>query len=78
MRLAVQTGIAGASVEDMKPDGSIYDLDLATERVQAAVEVARAQPFPFMLTARAENFLVGNRDLADTIRRLAVVRGGWC
>ena len=70
MRLAVQTGIAGASVEDMKPDGSIYDINLATERVQAAVEVARVQPFPFMFTARAENFLVGKRDLDDTVRRL--------
>ena len=40
------------------------------ERVQAAVEVARALPFPFTLTARAENFLHGRTDLDDTIRRL--------
>jgi 2-methylisocitrate lyase-like PEP mutase family enzyme len=40
------------------------------ERVQAAVETARALPFPFVLTARAENYLHGRRDLDDTIRRL--------
>ncbi len=38
--------------------------------MQAAVEAARALPFPFMLTARAENFLYGRTDLDDTIRRL--------
>jgi 2-methylisocitrate lyase-like PEP mutase family enzyme len=43
---------------------------LATERVAAAVEAARAQPFPFTLTARCENFLRGTPDLDDTIRRL--------
>lgn len=43
---------------------------LATERVAAAVEAARAFPFPFVLTARAENFLRGKPDLEDTIRRL--------
>ena len=48
----------------------IYDFTLAVERVQAAVEVARALPFPFTLTARAENFLYGRNDLDDTIRRL--------
>ena len=48
----------------------IYDFTLAVERVQAAVEVARALPFPFTLTARAENFLHGRKDLDDTIKRL--------
>ena len=38
--------------------------------MQAAVEAARALPFPFMLTARAENFLHGRKDLDDTIKRL--------
>jgi len=42
----------------------------AAERVHAAAEVARSLPFPFMLTARAENYLHGRRDLDDTIRRL--------
>ncbi|TMH32847.1 MAG: isocitrate lyase/phosphoenolpyruvate mutase family protein, partial [Betaproteobacteria bacterium] len=42
----------------------------AVERIKAAVQAARAQAFPFALTARAENFLRGNPDLDDTIRRL--------
>jgi 2-methylisocitrate lyase-like PEP mutase family enzyme len=39
-------------------------------RIEAAVAAARSLPFDFTLTARAENFLHGNPDLADTIRRL--------
>ena len=59
-------------MEDASGDDShpIYDHALAVERVAAAVEAARALPFPFTLTARAENFLHGRRDLDDTIRRL--------
>jgi 2-methylisocitrate lyase-like PEP mutase family enzyme len=65
-------GVAGASVEDDSgdPANPIYEFELAVARVRAAAEVTRALPFPFMLTARAENFLHGRRDLADTIRRL--------
>jgi 2-methylisocitrate lyase-like PEP mutase family enzyme len=72
IRLAAATGIVGASVEDASGDESrpIYDFSLAIDRVAAAVEAARALPFPFTLTARAENFLHGRRDLADTLRRL--------
>ena len=72
IRLAAEAGIVGGSVEDFSgdPRRPIYDLSLATERVAAAVEAARALPFPFTLTARAENFLRGNPDLDDTIRRL--------
>jgi 2-methylisocitrate lyase-like PEP mutase family enzyme len=72
IRLAAATGIVGGSVEDATGDDSrpIYDRVLAVERVVAAVEAARALPFPFTLTARAENFLHGRRDLDDTIRRL--------
>ena len=44
--------------------------DLPTERVRAAVEVARSLDFHFTLTARAENLLRGRNDLDDTIRRL--------
>ncbi len=71
-RLAAATGLAGGSVEDAtgRPDDPIYDHELAVERVRAAVEVTRALPFPFMLTARAENYLVGRRDIKDTIKRL--------
>ncbi|MGO8866123.1 MAG: oxaloacetate decarboxylase [Alphaproteobacteria bacterium] len=72
IRLAGASGLVGASVEDASgdPKHPIYDHALAVERVAAAVEAARAQPFPFTLTARAENFLHGRRDLDDTIRRL--------
>jgi 2-methylisocitrate lyase-like PEP mutase family enzyme len=72
IRLAGATGIVGGSVEDASGDDSrpIYDFALAVERVAAAVEAARALPFPFTLTARAENYLHGRADLDDTIRRL--------
>ncbi|MGA8871010.1 MAG: isocitrate lyase/phosphoenolpyruvate mutase family protein [Candidatus Acidiferrales bacterium] len=72
IRMAGATGIVGGSVEDASGDDSrpIYDFSLAVERVAAAVEAARALPFPFTLTARAENYLHGRADLDDTIRRL--------
>lgn len=70
--LAAEAGVVGGSIEDYSGDPSkpIYDFALAVERVQAAVEAARALDFPFTLTARAENLLRGRRDLDDTIRRL--------
>ena len=63
IRLAAEAGISGGSIEDATGDPArpIYDFDLAVERVHAAVEVARALPVPFMLTARAENLLHGRR-----------------
>lgn len=72
IRLAAATGLAGGSVEDSTGDPAkpIFDFDVAVERVRAAVAAARAQPFPFMLTARAENLLHGRKDMADTIKRL--------
>src|SRR5882762_5769522 len=72
IRLAAEAGVVGGSIEDATGDPSqpIYDLDLAVERVQAAVEVARSLPFRFTLTARAENLLHGRLDLDDTIKRL--------
>jgi 2-methylisocitrate lyase-like PEP mutase family enzyme len=72
IRLAAEAGVVGGSIEDATGDPlkPIYDFDLAVERVRAAAEVARSLPTPFMLTARAENFLHGRRDLDDTIRRL--------
>ncbi len=72
IRLAGEAGLVGASIEDASGDKSkpLYELAHATERIAAAVKAARALPFDFMLTARAENFLKGNPDLADTIRRL--------
>ncbi|HXV59881.1 MAG TPA: isocitrate lyase/phosphoenolpyruvate mutase family protein [Vicinamibacteria bacterium] len=70
--LAAQAGVVGGSIEDYTGDDSkpIYDLGLAVERVAAAVEAARRLPFPFTLTARAENLLHGRNDLDDTIERL--------
>jgi 2-methylisocitrate lyase-like PEP mutase family enzyme len=65
-----EAGAVGGSIEDWDPGGRLYDLDHAVERVAAAVEAARDLPFPFMLTARAENHIRGNPDLDDTIVRL--------
>ncbi|WP_128926647.1 isocitrate lyase/PEP mutase family protein [Bradyrhizobium guangxiense] len=69
---AAEAGAVGGSIEDFSGDRDrpIYDFSHAVERVQAAVEVTRALPFPFTLTARAENFLHGRKDIDDTIRRL--------
>jgi 2-methylisocitrate lyase-like PEP mutase family enzyme len=69
IRLAAAAGLVGGSIEDYS-GAKLYDLEHATERVAAAVAAARALPFPFTLTARCENFLRGNPDLDDTIRRL--------
>ena len=64
-------GAVGGSIEDWDGDtGRLYDVGHAVERVEAAVAAARALPFPFMLTARAENHIRGNPDLDDTIARL--------
>jgi 2-methylisocitrate lyase-like PEP mutase family enzyme len=72
IRLAAAAGLVGASIEDSTTsrDNPIYDLDLAVDRTKAAAEVVRSLPFAFMLTARAENYLFGRRDLSDTIKRL--------
>jgi 2-methylisocitrate lyase-like PEP mutase family enzyme len=69
---AADAGAVGGSIEDSTGDVShpIYDFSLAAERVHAAVEAARTLPFPFTLTARAENLLHGRNDLDDTIKRL--------
>jgi 2-methylisocitrate lyase-like PEP mutase family enzyme len=73
IRLAGEmAGLVGGSIEDATGDlrRPIYDFQHAVERVTAAVEAARALPFPFVLVGRAENFLHGRPDLDDTIRRL--------
>ncbi len=71
-RRAGAVGLVGASIEDatQRADDPLYELELAADRVRAAVAAVRALPFPFTLTARAENFLVGRPDLKDAIRRL--------
>jgi 2-methylisocitrate lyase-like PEP mutase family enzyme len=72
IRLAAAAGLVGCSIEDATGDKSrpFYDLAAATARIRAAAEAARTLPFPFTLTARSENFLRGNPDLDDTIKRL--------
>ena len=72
IRLAAAAGLVGGSIEDATGDPArpFYDLSEATERIAAAVESARKLPFPFTLTARSENFVRGNPNLEDTIRRL--------
>jgi len=69
VELGIGAGLAGCSVEDW--DGAaIYDIGLATERVAAAAEAAHQGPVHLVLTGRAENFIHGREDLADTIERL--------
>ncbi|WP_072388699.1 isocitrate lyase/phosphoenolpyruvate mutase family protein [Hyphomicrobium sp. CS1BSMeth3] len=71
IRAAGAVGLVGGSIEDCAgPGKQIYEFDHAVRRVEAAIAAARALPFRFMFTARAENFIRGNPDLDDTIRRL--------
>jgi len=69
---AAGTGLAGLSVEDYsrRDEDPIYDRTLAAERVAAAAQAAHAGTVRMVLTARAENYLHGRPDLADTIARL--------
>lgn len=64
-----EVGVVGGSIEDFSGE-RIYDFSHAVERVEAASKVARSLPFPFTLTARAENLIRGRDDLDDTIERL--------
>jgi 2-methylisocitrate lyase-like PEP mutase family enzyme len=70
--LAAKAGLAGGSIEDATSNQQdpIYPFALAVERVKAAVMAARSLPFPFTLTARAENLIYGRPDLSDTVKRL--------
>jgi 2-methylisocitrate lyase-like PEP mutase family enzyme len=71
VRLAGEVGLAGCSIEDWNPDDqSLYGIEEAAERVAAAAEAAHAGDTSLVLTARAENYLRGKTDLADTIARL--------
>jgi 2-methylisocitrate lyase-like PEP mutase family enzyme len=69
---AIGTGLAGCSIEDATGRSSdpVYGPRLAAERVAAAAEAAHRGPHRLVLTARAENYLYGRDDLADTIARL--------
>lgn len=72
VKLAAAAGLVGCSIEDSinRPGAALYELELAVERVRAAAEAARALPFTFTLTGRAENFLFPQPVLNDTIKRL--------
>ncbi|MEX2297332.1 MAG: isocitrate lyase/phosphoenolpyruvate mutase family protein [Dongiaceae bacterium] len=72
IRQGAAAGLVGGSIEDSTRAGKepVYEMAHAADRVRAAAEAVRALPFPFMLVGRAENFLHGRPDLADTIRRL--------
>ena len=72
IHLAAEIGLVGGSIEDATGDTNkpLYDISFAAERVAAAVQTARSLSFRFTLTARAENFIRGKPDLADTIKRL--------
>ncbi len=65
-----EAGAVGGSIEDYDPDGRIYELAHAAERVAAACEAAERLDFPFLVVGRAENHLRGVDDLDDTIARL--------
>lgn len=70
IEMAIATGLVGGSIEDATgdPGRPIHDIAAAVARVEAAVDAARGKPF--LLTARAENYLWGRPDLKDTIARL--------
>ena len=70
IRRVAEVGAVGGSIEDYDPAGHFYDVAHAVERVAAAVEAAHGLSFPFMLTARSENYIRQNPDLDDTIERL--------
>jgi 2-methylisocitrate lyase-like PEP mutase family enzyme len=72
IRLGAEAGLVGCTIEDStgKKDAPLYDFALAVERISAAAQAARKLPFPFMLAARAHNFLYPEPDLDDTIKRL--------
>ena len=72
VRLAAEAGLVGCTIEDSTrdPQRPLYEFELAVERIAAASEAARALPFPFMLTARAHNFLYSTPNMDDTLRRL--------
>lgn len=73
IRMAAAAGCVGGSIEDVTRRGGevvVYEIEQAADRIRAAVEAARSLDLTFTLTARAENFIVGKPDLADTIKRL--------
>ncbi len=72
VRLAIDTGVAGLSIEDSTgdPKNPLYDLEVAVERLRAARKAIDKAGGDTLLVGRAENFFVGRPDLEDTLRRL--------
>ena len=72
VRLAVETGVAGLSIEDYTGDDDdpLYPVDVAVERLRAARRAIDATGGETLLVGRAENFIVGRPDLDDAIARL--------
>ena len=72
IHMAAEAGAVGGSIEDAPFDKAtpLYEIERAADRMAAAVQAARALPFRFTLTARAENFVRDQPDLDDAIRRL--------
>lgn len=70
VRMACEIGLVGGSIEDATGDANspIFDISQAVDRIQAAANAAKG--LPFLLTARADNYLWGRPDLDDTIKRL--------
>ncbi len=70
--LAVETGVAGLSIEDFSGDPAdpLLDADLAVERIAAARAAIDASGTGVLLTARTEGFVWGRPDLEESIRRL--------
>jgi methylisocitrate lyase len=69
---AVETGVAGISIEDSTGDAQqpLFDFALAVERIRAARAAIDASGTGVLLTARSEGFIVGRPDLVETVRRL--------
>jgi len=74
---AIQTGVAGLSIEDSTgdPDNPLFDFDLAVERVRAARQAIDRSGVRVLLTGRSEGFIAGRPDLKETIRRLDAYAG---
>jgi 2-methylisocitrate lyase-like PEP mutase family enzyme len=72
VRLAIETGVAGLSIEDStgEREKPLYDLAHSVERVRAAKSAVEHSATGVVLTARAENFLVGKPDLDDAVGRI--------
>ncbi len=72
VRLAVDTGVAGLSIEDSTGDEAtpLYDLELAAQRIRAARRAIDAKGGDTLLVGRAECFLLGRTDIEETVARL--------